>query len=239
LNESPYSSDASREAYPAPPAWRPMSAMAILSLVLAILLALVAFLGLWWVEVFPLLLGLFALSATGPMKKRGKGIAIAGVVVAAAAGAFAFAVHRGIEIAIEDHFKGFVAALDGADPVKAATFAAEPEKAAAAIPTWIARAAAARERLGAYSGKLSVGSLFFGIAGAFVPPKDVDEVEPRGAKDPDHEATLWARVKYERGTAWFSISGDPEKLKDMKGEKIPPVVTDVRVYLPKAGSDGK
>jgi hypothetical protein len=224
-----------------------MSAMAVLSLVLAILLGLVAFIGLWWVEVLPIVLGVAALGATGPTKKRGKGLAVAGIVVAAGIGAACFAVHRGLELLVERHLEGLVGALDRGDAEQVKRYASEPAKGDDRISTWVRRVAAARERLGPYDKQITVGNVFLGIAAATALPKDVEEVEPRGARALDVGEALWARVKFERGTAWLAFGfGDPkeasatlEKLKDQEKDAIPPWVHDVRVYLPRAGSGHK
>jgi hypothetical protein len=247
VNEAPYPAAPAHDAYPAPPAWRPMSAMAVLSLVLAILLGFVALIGVWWVEILPLLLGIFALGATGAQRKRGRGLAIAGIVVAAAGGTYAFAMHRSVEIVVERHLDGLIGALDRGDGVQVARYVAESAKDEERTKTWILRAAVAKERLGAYSGQVTVGNVFFGIVAAILPPQGVDEVEPRGADVLDVGEALWARVKYQKGDAWFAFGfGDAkeasaavERLKEAKEDSFPPWVHDVRVYLPRAGSDDK
>jgi hypothetical protein len=224
-----------------------MSALAVVSLVLAILLGIVALLGLWWVEVLPLLLGLLAIGATGPQKKRGRGLAIAGVVVAVGAGIGTFLVHRGIEIVIEEHLDGLVVALDRGDAAKAGEWAHESVAGDTASPRWIARVAAARERLGPYSGSVRVGSVFLGFLPAMVPPEGVEEVEPRGTDPVALGQAVWARVQFERGVAWVAfVGGDPDKpgsafeqMKDAEGQKIRPWIRDVRVYLPRDGPSEK
>jgi hypothetical protein len=247
VNEDRLAAAPAHDAYPAPPAWRPLSTMAVLSLVLALLLAIVAFMGIWWVEVLPIVLGVAALGATGPTKKRGKGLAIAGIVVAAGVGALAFATHRGYELAVERHLNDLVGALDRGDAARVETYAAEPAKGGERIAAWVRRVAALRERLGTYSGEITVGNVFYGFAAALRPPKDVEEVGPRGEYVVEVGRALWARVKFERGEAWFAfdfggLEAAQETLERVQaaGEgSHPPWVHDVRVYLPRAASGGQ
>jgi hypothetical protein len=224
-----------------------MSALAVLSLVLALLLGVVAIAGFWWVEAVPLVLGIAALGATGPGRKRGRGVAIAAIVLAGAGGAFSFLSHRALERAIEDHLGGLIGALDRGERAKAEEWRLAPAEGATApdVGPWVARAAVARERLGPHLGETTVGSVWLGFMVALVHPEGVEEVDPRGAKPLGLGEALWARVAYEKGTAWFAFvgreTGTPgSALEDLRGlgedGKAHPWVRDVRVYLDRAAA---
>src|SRR5438105_13125107 len=83
-----------REAYAAPPAYRPMSAGAITALVLSIVLLLPALFGIWWVEIAPILIAALCWGGISGGRRRGAGLAIAASIVALLGGLAALAGHR-------------------------------------------------------------------------------------------------------------------------------------------------
>lgn len=223
----------------APPAWKPLSVLCVVSLVLALLGVLPALLGLWWSQGVALIAAVLGFATTRPVSRRGKGLAIAAGVIAVVTGAGSFMLHRRWEMEIEEHLDGLVNALDRGDRAKAATWTADPATADASVARWVERTAAVQATLGRYKGRLVVGNVFWGFAAAVVRPPDLTEVEPRGAGDLGQGQALWARAEFERGTAWFAFEGgEPDRpgaaleavVRDGIQRSPPRWVRDVRIF---------
>ncbi len=222
----------------APSAWRPLSALCVVALVLALLGAIPALLGLWWTEAIPLVLAILGFASTAPHVRRGRGLAISAAVVAVVVGAGSFVLHRLGEMQLEEHVDGLVRALDRNDRVEAAGWVADPAQADASVARWAERMAAVHAALGRYKGALAIGNVFWGVAAAMVRPPDLEEIPPHGTGDLDPGEALWARATFDRGNVWFAIEGgEPnrrgavlEAMKDGLQRKPPRWVRDVRLF---------
>ena len=230
-----------------PPGWKPISAMAVVSFILSLVLVLIAVGGLWITELLPLGLGIYTLVTLKTGKKRGRLLAIWAVVIAVSAGSCSFYVHhsgrtvfRGIG---ESLLTAFSATTGGEVQEKALKAWSWPEAVEAdpeLIKHWQERYAAVVEAYGPWTGEVELPSVFLGFMPVLLPPDNVEEVAT-GEDMPTWfpSAVVWLRPVFERGTVHMAIvlqKGD-ESARTAAGqlnpEKPAPVLGDVRFFRDK------
>ena len=242
-----------REAYAAPPAYRPMSAGAITALVLSIVLLLPALFGIWWVEIAPILIAALCWGGISGGRRRGAGLAIAASIVALLGGLAALAGHRMLADKVETALTPFAEALVVDDRATLSKWATEGDLDTRA-DLWKRRMSAAKEEAGAFRHRVAVGSTWTGtFFGMIFAPGDVEEIEPKGEKWPGPGEALWIRAPFEREDIWLAIEGrkDPKSKAasmtlvqeldpDSDGHlPAPHWVVDVRLFRPRKASGPK
>lgn len=246
---SPFPSDPMRPptAPNAPSGWRPMSGLAITALIASIVLGVVAFFW-WWAAVVPLALSLLAVVKAVPARFRGRGLAIAGVVVSLLFGSCAFMAHATFRTLATDVTEELLRPLAATDLDEAERdhrlkdWVTERAVEEGVLDHVKARFAAVVERLGPYQGNLRAGSTFSGILAVMGGPRDgglaqVDDEEATTLEVLPGSA-LWSVASFERGDVHVALFlGDPQDATKLQqalaaGSKTR-VVKDLRFYVPR------
>jgi hypothetical protein len=230
-------------AHDAPPAYRPMSALAVISLVLAIVFLIGGMLTFWWIQVLPLLLGIVALRAIGSGERRGNGLAIAGVVIAILGGLGSFACAKAVRTSFSEWVGAFVKAVEEDDRATLAKWTKEGVDLPVMADVWKQRLAAGHARVGAWKKTHDIGGSMWIPIGFVLKPKDVEQVEPR-AKDP--VVAFWIREECERGDLWLALVpthgdeggglGNMQRATSTDKAAEPKMVVDVLVYVPEGAA---
>jgi hypothetical protein len=230
-------------SHPAPAErWRPLSGIAITAFILSLAGILFAF-ALWWVEAFPLLLGISAYRFTGLGRKRGRGFATAAIVISIATAGSAYAFQSAFRGHVRTVAEGVLASLSAHDDK--------------ALDAWLDADAAekgAGERLrrrfeavvagsGRYLGPVELGSVWTGISPLLEPPSSADEILEPAAKDrnaPYALGTIWVRAKFERETLLVGFvprgggqQGLTAAAEALAQRGVTRVVSDVRFFRPR------
>jgi hypothetical protein len=223
----------------APPPWRPLSAGAVTALVLALLLAPVALLGPWWVEILPLVVGAGSWWAIADGRRRGRGIAIVACVIALVAGTASLLYLGQARDLIVVQFDGFLRALSRDDRAEVATWVIAGEDAPAAVARWRERLQAVEREAGPYGQRVEVDWGLWGPMVGLLAAPDGDLVEigaPEGGPRPAL-GTLWVRAGFARERCWAAFElgrkGEPLGMDDVRGAtpgKPLPFVRDVRFF---------
>ena len=233
-------------AYRAPQeTYRPVSALAVVALVLAIAFLVPALAGPWWAEAVPVVVAALAWRRAGRRGLRGRGAALAAIVVAVLVGGFSFVGHRSIEAAAGEQFDSLARALDSGRPEEVAKWVAKGEEPTPAVERWSARMRAAHAEAGAYAGRFRVGSVVWGsLAHVLAAPAGVgEELAPAGTGRPEPLRTFWARAEFEKGTLWFAFvlgaggeaGGAYEALVKGVNHRDTRYVRDVRIFRDSGG----
>ena len=238
------------DAYAAPPAERPTSAGAIVALVLAIVLLLPAFMGVWWVELIPVLIAALSWSGISNGTRRGSGLAIAASIVAVLGGMGTFLLHRQMAKMFEQLLTPFADALAADDRATLEKWTVEGADASALADKWKRRVDAAKQELGAYRGQLGFGDTWFGsFKDLVVPPSGLEEFEPKGESTLGPAGALWIRATFEKGQAWLALEGKRDAKHPTGGTSVlemfkhvdpdghladPHSIADVRLFRTKA-----
>lgn len=237
-----------------PPGWRPMSGIALTAFILSILIGLATlFTGLWWMAVLPLALGIWGMRRAVPTHFRGRGFAIAAVVLSIFFGAFALftTMHLVKEVKRMTAELGRIMSADRM----------APEEQRRRLNEWIhdrvvdqGIAEAAMERfkqveaeLGEYQGAEDPASIMSGMVALMLPPSDPNLYEAgdktRGVPGfAPEKMALWGRMRFERGTAYvgmflYSSGGKPAGFQDAMTEGgSARIFSDIRFYIPPGGS---
>lgn len=241
-------------AHDAPPAFRPLSGAAITALVLAIVLLVPALVGLWWVQALPLVLVLLAWGGISSGARRGRGVAIAAVVVALTGGACAFTAARALREAFESSADRLMTALEAGNPDEVAPFVADPEQAAVVAAAWIERYRAVRAEAGAYAGRTTVANDLFGpLKGLFARPDDVEDMEDPKRPLPELGFAVWFQPAFPSAHvvvgAILVRPGDPAQddgvadkmsadLKSALSDSAQPRYWDLRFFRERRGAGG-
>ena len=254
MNDAPSTS----HEHPAPSAYRPLSGGAITALVLAILLAVAAFTGPWWLEVVPLAIAALAWGGISDGRRRGAGVAIAACVIALLAGVGAFFFVQRMTEEMQALSDKFMAALDKDDRATLTPWVLKGEDPKATLDAWHTRYAAAQVELGAYSGSTVIRTGLWGPMFSLLrAPEDVTEIAPApgsaapgtpaaGTAEPGEppEAIAWFEAAFARGRAYVAVvfgpaDGSQAELKEaMKGGGgHVPIVREVRFF--RASTGGK
>lgn len=196
----------------APPAYRPLSALAVTALVVALLLGVFA-LGLWWLAAPGLLLGVLAWTLLADGRKRGRGLALAAALLSLGIGVLSFMMSRAQAHAVERSLEPLVRAMAAPGEAEArrelerwAGPAAGPD----APDRWRQRLAAAG--VGRTLARLEVGSVWLGPHASMIAiPRNVAEVPPLGAPEPPAVAeAIWIRAHFESGAVWIALVPEGE-----------------------------
>jgi hypothetical protein len=105
---------------------------------------------------------------------------------------------------------------------------------------------AGKEGLGAFEGRVEIGSVWLGVYAALVGvPQGVEEVAPRGASAIEPGGAFWIRAHYARGPLWLAVvppgehaPGQEEaqaifRLMSGVAKRSVAEVGDVRVFRPR------
>ena len=222
MNDLP---NASPHDGPAP--YVPISAGAVTALVLAIVLAILAFIGPFWCPIVAILVAAVSFGAIARRVRRGRVIALLAIVISAGGAAGAYVYHRHVATTLATGFSPIVRALDHADRAGLAKLAGEGPARATRFENWLTRAKAATDELGPMSGDLTLPVLPWGAWAALVsPPDGLVEFEPKGAAPPSPGTTFWFRATYAKGDVHVAFDfGSPEKfqaaLVNTQSEQLP------------------
>lgn len=241
-------------AHDAPPAYRPLSGAAVTALVLAIVLLVPALVGLWWVEVLPLVLVLLAWGGISSGARRGRGVAIAAAVVALTGGACAYTGARALLEAFETSTDRLMTALEAGKPDEVAPFVADPEQAPAVAATWIERYRAVRANAGAYAGRTTVANDLLGpLKGLFARPDDVEDLEDPTRPLPELGFAVWFQPAFPSARVFVAAvlvrPGDPTQgdavadkmsadLKSALSDSAQPRYWDLRFFRERRAAGG-
>jgi len=221
MNDRPAMAEAE---YSGPPAYVPVSGLSVTALVLAIVLFFVAIIGPWWCEILPVLLVILAWGSLARRKRRGKPVAIIALVLALAAGGYAYSAQKAISTVVGEQVAPVVVALGKGDRAEVSKWLAEgAADREARIDRWLARAKAAQAAEGDFQGELLIPFNLWGfMAGLMAKPDVREEFEPKGDASPVVGATFWFRAACARGNVYVAFDcGSPEKfskaMKEMQG----------------------
>lgn len=234
--------------YSGPPAYVPVSGWAVAALVLAIVLALPALMGVYWPEALPLVIVVLSWGAMSARRRRGMGIAIAAGVIALLAGGYGVVVTKVAEAGFQSLFEPLLRGAEAGDKTTAERWLLPSEDAAARAEVWKQRFAAAQARVGKWNGVIEAGNFWTGPAGIVAPPSGVEEVPPVGEGSVGLGDALWIRAVCEKGPIWVAIqakgkgpgtglteiakSVQHDGKEDDKGLPAPKAIQDLRFYAP-------
>lgn len=239
------SSDAPQ--HPAPPAgWVPLSGLALTSFILSVVLVVVALLGLWIVELVPLVLGAYTLTTFKTGKQRGRMLAVWAIVISISAGSCAFVSHQSLRTVFSGISESLLSALSSKETDENRDAALKPWVAPAALEKnpdllkqWRERYAGVADAYGAWSGTLDLPTPILGGTLLFVAPDGVTEVGT-GEEPPKtwmRGAVVWTPAVFERGTVYVAVvflEGDQEALRGVQDKLQPgtqaPIVGDLRFF---------
>jgi len=180
----------------APPAYRPLSGGAVTALVLALLLAIPAMIGVWWLEAIPVLIVLLSWSGFSSGRRRGKVLALVAGGIAVTVGGFAYAGSRAIATEIERQFDRLMTALEQGDRKELAEWVVEGPDRDATVDRCLAAYAGLRGKFGTYASRTKLQPSPWGpFHGAMATPGGiVDAADPaRAVPGP------WRAVWFEAG----------------------------------------
>jgi hypothetical protein len=230
-----------------PPTYRPLSALTVIALVLAIVFLVGAVLGFWWVEVLPVVLCVAAWGAISKGRRRGGGLAIAASVIAILGGLAGFGCAQAVRTGARSMAAPFVQALHDDDRATLERWASEePDHPfSQRADLWKQRLDAGRARVGPWTKETEIaGSIWvpYRFAFPFAPP-DMEEMGPHEGAAAGTRMSIWLRAPGERGDLWIgaelpdnvdrkeldSLGKDAAKDKERKPLHL---VRDVRVFVP-------
>jgi hypothetical protein len=238
--------------HPAPPRdQRPLSRLALASLLLLVFAMLGVLMGFWIALVPALVIGLVALFRIRPERLRGQGMAISAVVISLLFGSCMFISSRAVRGAASHLAQGVLSALAVPPPAPDAT-GEGGEAARDPLERWLtptardagaaarirARYAAAVQAVGPYQGELALGSAIFGVATILAPPKDPQEIAAEPDKDwKEPEAAFWVRAVFRDATVIVLLVPEGGNIQGLQqivagsADKGPsPVLEDVRFF---------
>jgi hypothetical protein len=218
-------------AHAAPPPYRPLSALAVTAIVVAIFGAVLAIGGTWWIVLPGLVLGALAWSALSSGRKRGRVLALAAAVLSLVAGVGAFVMHRLMAEGLETSLEPFVEALVRDDAQSLSRWLPEGLPRDEILARWRERMAATRGRVGGYAGRIEVGDVWWGaLVTTFAPPRDLGpEIGPGDERPPGIGQAFWLRAHFEKGPVWIALLPPP-------GHEGPHAVREMVARLAKHGT---
>jgi hypothetical protein len=239
--------------HPAPPeGWRPMSGMAVTCFVLSLVFILPSIVGFWVVQLLAIALGIYTILTINNERRRGRLLAIWGVVIAVGVGSCSFAFWSGVR----GFFKGIatsqLAALSSdvsdeeKDEAMRGWFQAETlEKDPGLLADVRRRYAALVADVGPYRNEIDLGTPLFGAAPILAPP--TERLEEYGVA-PDERGGLpaagaWVRARFERGEPWVCfvmMERTNENIQEISqvGSGPMPLLTNVRFFRVAAAPAG-
>ncbi len=203
-----------------PPPYRPLSGGAVTALVLSLLMAIPAFIGLWWLMALPLLVALLSWAGVSSGRRRGKALLYIALILAVGIGATAWWMQGALAKQIDQGVAPFFVALDKDDRPTLDKWALESMDRPAAYDLWKSRLEAARKEAGPWSGHLRLDRGWTGVMmRLLVPPRGATEVEPVGAKSIDIGKALWFCAPHSREDVWLALElGEPGTFDDAHKE---------------------
>ncbi len=221
------------------PPYRPLSAGAVTALVLSLVLAIPAFLGLSWVMLLPLVAVLVSWAGVASGRRRGRPLLWISLILSVGIGATTWWMQGALAKSIDEGVTPLVAALDKDDRATLETWALASPDRPAPFDVWKARLEAARKDAGPWSGSLRLDRGWNGVMlRLVVPPGDVTEVEPVGAKPIPIGQALWFCAPHGRGDVWLAFElGEPGEFKPASEEFLARILGGSRgVGGPKDGA---
>lgn len=189
----------------APPAYRPLSAGAVTALVLAILLAIPALLGVWWLEAVPLLLVVLAWSGISSGRRRGRGVAVFAGVLAVAVGATSYFAMKAYVAQLETDFDRLLTALEKDDRQELAKWVVKDAEVDPTVTRWVASYAATRARGGAYASRTIVRPGFLGpLGGLFSVPEGIVDATDATRAVPGVLRAVWFEAAFPNARVWVA-----------------------------------
>ncbi len=188
----------------APPAYAPLSGGAVTALVLALLLAIPAMAGVWWLEALPLLVVLLSWSAISGGRRRGRGLAIVAGALALTVGAWSYVSVRATVAKLEADFDVLMTAIDKGDRKQLEGWLVK-DAPADTVDRWVSGFATARARVGAYASRTVVAPGIGGpVVSMLMPPSAVvDAVDP--ARPPlGFGRALWFQAACQKERLWVA-----------------------------------
>jgi hypothetical protein len=205
----------------APPAYQPLSGGAVTALVLALLFAIPALIGVWWLEVVPLVIVALVWSGVSSGRRRGKVVAIVAAAVAVTVGAWAYVAARAITAEFESKFDQLMTALEQGDRKELATWVVEGPDRDAIVERCLSTYGGLRGRFGPYASRAKVQPSLWGpaLGAVSVPEGVVDAVDPSRAV-PGLLRAVWFEAAFPKARVWVAgmLFGDGAEVdeKDMK-----------------------
>lgn len=221
---------------------RPRAGIAVWALALAIVLMVVsAFTGFLWILLLPAaILGVIAMVRIDPAVRKGRGMAIAALVIAALAGSCQYVVARQFLSGAAEVAEGVLAAASGEDEKKIDAWLTEDAVAKGEGANIRARLAAVVERMGPWRREAETGSALLGMWSLSAVPDGVEHVG--GAGEEDHTirpGAGWVTAHFEKGPVHVELLVNMQALQTVdkeayeKGHALP-ILDEVRFYVPKA-----
>lgn len=191
-------------AHAAPPPYVPMSGGAVTALVLAIVLLFVSVIGPPWCGAIAFAIAASSLPAIRRRARRGKGVAIAAIVLACVGVGAGVMFQRAAVLELSAGFSPVVRALEKNDHAALLKTVPEGPDRDAKIERWTARAKAAIAAVGASTGDLTVPFAKWGfVHGIAATPAITEEFEPKGTDDPS--AAFWFRLPCANGDVYVAF----------------------------------
>jgi hypothetical protein len=197
-----------------------MSGLCLSAFVLALVLALAAFLSLWPGVLLPLALSIVALFTVDTAKRRGRAFAWWALGISLGSGVWGYVLSAGTHALVDQVSNGVLAAL------RAAGTDADRDR---LLDDWIVAdaPAGARERIraqhaealrraGPIRGAAVPATVWAGMFPHFLPPQGVKPIDGGDAKDHAPGMALWVRVPFERGEVHMALvigEDDPKKVQ--------------------------
>lgn len=241
----PLPSNAPYHPAPPPEGWQPLSGLAVTAFVLSLVFILLAVLGFWIAQMLPLALGIFTLASVRAGQRRGRVLAVWGIVIALGAGSCSYAMHAKVREMFGGMAESVLAALssNGTDAeiedalddwFRPADLTADPELIARIRGRY-------RELVGAvgpYRNEIELGTAYLGSLPIFWPPKDVEEVGTAGKGAVNLPgAAVWVDARFAHESVHVAIVLLDKAQQDLEalaalgpGAGAAPLVADVRFF---------
>lgn len=220
-----------------------MSGWAVLALVTALIVVAASVLTLyWWLAAIPLGLAAYVLLRVSPRERRGRVLAVIGLVIALCAASCSYLLHNTTRTLVAKSSGAILGALASTG---------SPETQEQAIARWLHRGAIdaglvatlrtrfaeLTERFGAYRPPTEAGTLFGGLPALGMQPDGVVEVPPNPDTPlPVPGEGMWARAQFGEQTVHVLIVIDADLSNRPRPDGTIPWVRDVRFFATPAGS---
>jgi hypothetical protein len=230
-----------------PPPYRPLSGAAVTSLVLALLAAIPAFIGLWWIMGLPVLVALLAWPGVSSGRRRGKVLLWFSLLLSVGIGATTYWMQGVLAKQIDEGVSPLIVALDKDDRTTLEKWTLETVDRPATFDRWKARLDAVRKDAGPWSGSLRLDRGWTGVMMRLLMPPGGWKVEPVGATSVEIGKALWFCMPHSRADVcslswasrkfeeahkelWSRLIGGRRASAAKDGRRTPRVLRDVRVF---------
>lgn len=230
-----------------PPAYRPLSGGAVTALVLALLLAIPAMIGVWWLEAIPVLIVLLSWSGFSSGRRRGKGLALVAGGIAVTVGGFAYASTRAIATEFERQFDRLMTALEQGDRKELTEWIVAGPEREATVDKCLAAYAGLRGRFGAYASRTKVLPSPWGpLHGALAAPDGVVDAVDAARAVPSSWRAIWFEAGFSKAKVFVAgiMFADDAEVKEQEldasmagmkgGEQLRFRFRDLRFFVEKA-----